>query len=1393
MSECPELASLENGGSAALRDHVAGCAPCRIVVELLEERKRGLAARDRRHECARFEMLLAARNEGTIGGSAAALLEAHLRECADCQAVAATLPPIGERRDATALPAVSTASYALGREVARGGMGRILAAEDLRIGRPVAVKELLGNAPALAARFEREARLTARLQHPGIVPIYEIGRWPDGTPFYAMRMVEGRTLREAIRDRKTLDERLALLPAVIAAVEAVAFAHGQRIIHRDLTPNNILVGAHGDTVVIDWGLAKDLSAPTSGEDELPAGPYRDRAAADEHLTAVGAVIGTAAYMAPEQARGETVDERADVYALGAILYHVLAGEPPYVAGPSDDVVRQVQAGPPSSIGELARGAPRDLVSLVDKAMARDPSERYPNAAHLVDELRRFQTGRVVEAHVYTRGDLARRWIRAHRVGVVAGLASVVALAIAGALGLAGVLRERDRAERERAAAVEQRAAAETARANAQRASATVLEQLGRQELLAKHSDRAAALLSAAYSSGDSSVSLRFLLRSAMLEVETAPRTLIGDPRPVTEIAVDRSGTRLAVAHGAIVEQWSIADGRRLAPLAEDRAGLSEVAYAPDGRSLVTYGGDDFTRVWDADTGRLLRKIEVPGIAFALLSDDGSLVLTVARDGTATRWSTASGALVSKAQLGKVRGFRPWTGLTDYLVGLTPAGTLAMWDWQRMREPPPSRGVWHPLRRSDVARAGDRIITCDDTRAQIWDASGRQVGVIEGSIEFCALDAAGARAVISETSGREIRWDLATGARTETEVQGGTLFVPGGLLLTVDLMSGETELRDATSGTVLAAMPRMTTEALPQLVGDHLAIARSDGTVELIGIADSLRGARLLGRFVRADHPGDRVDAVVGDRVLTHHDDLATLRDVRTGLALATVTEPAAINDAGTRMVGFREGKAVVLDAAGGEELARVDVGAPADSVSIDASGDRITTCRAGESVRVWNTADGRVLATIAAGCGATLGPDGTRVLELHQFGVAKLWPVGGQAPRLLGDKVFGALWDLRGDRIATIDLGSGAAGGGSVIVTDVATGVHLLDLPAADNSMTFSLSFDRSGDLLAAGSTSGIEVWSISARRRLVSIDTQALPPSGWGVAISPDGALVETAGGVWSTADGQLLAAFAAPRERPHASRGAYGEATTGYDIGTALFSADGTMAVDFTPTSDLALHDTSLENRSPAEIADVVERRVAWQVLEGRLVAKPTAPPPTTTLRGRVTRDGRPAAGASVTAYRLGLQQVATAIASSNGDFELRGLPLGELEVGAVAAGRDAFATPVRTSLGAKSNQLALDMDLAGSVRGRVVDEHGDALAGMHVHADCPACVDDDSGDATTTADGEFEIRALSGGGAYRLRVLTSGDAAHLVAALGATPEVVVADGRTHVTGIVVRVHRP
>src|SRR5882672_8968548 len=151
--------------------------------------------------------------------------------------------------------------YRILGEHGRGARGCVSRAHDRSLGRDIAIKELLNRGHLGEVRFLREALITARLEHPGIVPVYEAGRWPDGTPFYAMKLVAGRSLSQILAERQTVDERLPLLHHVIAVADAIAYAHGRNIIHRDLKPANIIVGEFGETVVIDWGLAKDLTVP----------------------------------------------------------------------------------------------------------------------------------------------------------------------------------------------------------------------------------------------------------------------------------------------------------------------------------------------------------------------------------------------------------------------------------------------------------------------------------------------------------------------------------------------------------------------------------------------------------------------------------------------------------------------------------------------------------------------------------------------------------------------------------------------------------------------------------------------------------------------------------------------------------------------------------------------------------------------------------------------------------------------------------------------------------------------------------------------------------------------------------------------------------------------------
>jgi tetratricopeptide (TPR) repeat protein/tRNA A-37 threonylcarbamoyl transferase component Bud32 len=329
----------------------------------------------------------------------------------------------GPLYEAPVVPLLDERRFRVQGERARGGIGRILEARDTLLRRPVALKQLLASdRPEQAARFMREAVITARLQHPAIVPVYDAGMRTNGEPYYAMPLLPGQNLHQVIAGAPTLRERLALLPHVQAVADAIAYAHDQRVVHRDLKPANVLVGRFAETVVIDWGLAKDLD----DQDDHSAAPLLDDTVSFAvETTQTGVPRGTPAYMAPEQARGEAIDARADVYALGAMLYHLLTGRPPH------DRTHPASAGPPPPLESLEPRVPRDLTSIVEKAMAAASGDRYPSARLLAEDLRRFATGQLVGARRYRPWTLLRRFARRHRITLLAAVAvAAVTLAVA---------------------------------------------------------------------------------------------------------------------------------------------------------------------------------------------------------------------------------------------------------------------------------------------------------------------------------------------------------------------------------------------------------------------------------------------------------------------------------------------------------------------------------------------------------------------------------------------------------------------------------------------------------------------------------------------------------------------------------------------------------------------------------------------------------------------------------------------------------------------------------------------------------------------------------------------------------------------------------------------------
>jgi serine/threonine-protein kinase len=299
---------------------------------------------------------------------------------------AATLPPV-PGAETTSLAGLVTERYAFGDEIARGGMGVIYRGLDRALGRPLALKVLradLAHQPDLVRRFLEEAQITGQLQHPGVVPIHEIGRLPDERPFFAMKLVEGQTLQTLLEQRPGPGHELPRFLKVFAQIcETVAFAHSRGVLHRDIKPANVMVGAFGEVQVMDWGLAKVVGARTQAVGaEVARGGAMGPVAEGDSRTEVGSVLGTFAYMPPEQARGDTavLDPRCDVFGLGALLCKILTGHPPYL-GTRDDVRDAARSG--ATRGAHARldacGADGELVALAKRCLAAEAAARPADA------------------------------------------------------------------------------------------------------------------------------------------------------------------------------------------------------------------------------------------------------------------------------------------------------------------------------------------------------------------------------------------------------------------------------------------------------------------------------------------------------------------------------------------------------------------------------------------------------------------------------------------------------------------------------------------------------------------------------------------------------------------------------------------------------------------------------------------------------------------------------------------------------------------------------------------------------------------------------------------------------------------------------------------------------
>lgn len=976
--------------------------------------------------------------------------------------------------------------YVLRDEHGRGGLGRVFKAFDRQLGREVAVKELLHSGHVLEARFLREAYITSRLEHPGIVPVHELARWDDGRPFYAMKLVSGRSLRDVIRDARALEDRLALIPHVIAVADAVAYAHSRGIVHRDLKPSNVMVGEYGETVVVDWGLAKDISVDEDAE-ALPAGPYR--ATGGPELTAAGAIVGTPAYMPPEQAAGEDVGIEADVYAVGAILYHTIVGRPPYEGTDSSRVLEQVRAESPRPVRELEASAPAELAAIVDRAMARKPGDRYASAGELAADLRRLQSGHLVQAHRYSAGELLGRWLHRYRLPLAVAVAAAVGLAAFGTYSLVRVRGERDRASAARRAT------------EAERNRLTLL-----QAEAAAEREPAAAV---AWLRGLGDTATVADWRLARLTASTArrgfvPRAIVpAHQNLVTAIAMSPDGRAMATSsYDATVRVWNMVDGSsyRIDGFSD---WTLEVVFSPDGRHLAIGSQIGEVRLWDLEAravrGDWRQPYQITGLAF---SADGRRLIATSDSTVAQPSPTVKVIDVASAS-------ELWSSSTESVSSLvvladgerfvtgTRLGYLRVWS---VRDGSSEVLIGHGGDIADLAvvPGAERVASiASDGSVRIWDLdAGTSIALrgAEAALMEVQVSPDGRWVAAGDESGAVHLWSAADGTyrvgRADDSGAGMLAFSPDSATLAVGHADGLVALWSLEDDTWL----RMPGDfEVPYALrfshdGRWLLAGCLDHTVRVwdLNAAPRDRSYGPSGNRVVAAAPAEPLVFLAGNRG-------AAIWNTATGerreleLPPPTVLYAARWAAGGGQVVaGSLLGKTHLWDVRSGEHRALVCTGKPVMSADLTPDGALVV---AGEMrsgvVCVWRP-DGSDEATQFTGhtSGVTsvvVSRDGALVATGDMEGSVRLWRLNGGEPVVFDDHqghgTEGMIWDVALSPDAAIVASSG--GDRTIRLRDTATGAPLHVL-RGHTGPALDIAFSPDGAWLAsAGDDRTVRLWDV--------------------------------------------------------------------------------------------------------------------------------------------------------------------------------------------------------------------------------------------------------------------------------------------------------------------------
>ncbi len=1056
-------------------------------------------------------------------------------------AIPATLAPTGEGLGGG--PGLRGPSrYRVVRPHARGGLGEVFVAVDEELGREVALKEIQGrhaDHPESRARFLLEAEVTGQLEHPGIVPVYGLACYPDGRPFYAMRFIRGESLKDAIgrfhEDTSLREdpgkgslELRKLLERFRDVCNAIAYAHSKGVLHRDLKPDNVMLGAYGETLVVDWGLARVLG----GKDEGPgAGELRlSGDAQGSGGTQAGSVLGTPAYMPPEQAAGK-LDElgpASDVYSLGATLYHLLTGKPPFADPDVSIVLAKVGRGEFPGPRRVNPIVPAPLEAICLKAMRRKPEDRYPSPRGLADDLEHWLADEPVTAYREPWRARLFRWSRRHRTLITSGVSTlaVAALTLAVLAVLLTAANQREQEARDQAITAKELAEqkgreAQQAKQLADRRLYAAQMNLAQRAWEDQKVDRLLDLLDGQRPERTDGLDLRgFEWHYLHRRVHDDLLTLRGHTGELESVAFSPDGKRILSAASSgndnSVKVWDAITGEKAFTFRwNDTNYTRRGSFSPDGQLFVAAPGEDGVRVWRASSGKLVREVKTARAScWAVSADNKRLACGGGKE--VTVWNLEDGKLV-------VRFEDPASPVSHvafspdgkHLAAATGTNRVLLWELpggKKVRTLDPyfvSSPLESPISIMSLAFSPDaQWLACSSSNGivRVWETSkygypkeiraGRRWVTLAFSPDSRRLFTTGYEAVKL--------WDVASERELMTLMtrplspMSRMAFSPDGRRLVTGGSSGgrptTIKVWDVTVESELTAT--METEGRRSSVlalafspdGKHLATGNYDKTVALLETVGGMRALSLKGHTMPVFSVAFSPD----------------------GKRLAS--------GAGNPGPGGKgPGEVKVWDLTDGKEvLSPRGHSAPVDSVAFSPDGKRLASAacfgwgpftadgfRPAEVI-LWDAATGqeqlRLLGHSAGVRCVAFSPDGTMLATSSLDRTVRLWSTT-DGEELLTLEQEGALLDglafsPDGKRLALIDT--------------MRLRIHDFQSRQTatfkDHVTLNSVAFSPDGKRLLTGRHDGsVKFWDTASGQEVLTLEVQQGKPV-WGVAFSPDG-----------------------------------------------------------------------------------------------------------------------------------------------------------------------------------------------------------------------------------------------------------------------------------------------